>query len=364
MFSDTARSELECSVIVVATSSAARVDLVERICGASPWRKAEGAFVIASDRRFLGQGVRLALTAIDPDQLARSGANADVVIALDASSLIQARKLAADRPGSVCLMIADEAGRPQPEQPWEVRCEPEALLRRCLDEFLSGVEAGRVNQEVRLSDPSTREALTTSARLEVLGHLQAQWGECVQEFNSTRPASRPYWFVVECAPTPGRPFWSYGTVGLSLAPQLPTQAPRIEVVAYSPQRAPQVPGCLLGLCRVIDSASPDDFPVKSGDTIELEGPGLERAFGLVPAPEDDSFHEFPSEGVSAFGMLAEGAKVAFLQLVPLSDRECAEARVSGAVEVVARLGRTGARRAEGWPGLEEAPARKWWKFWG
>ncbi len=297
--------------------------------------------------------------------MARSGANADIVIALDASSLIYARQLSSDRSGTVCLMIADEAGGPQSDGPWEVKCEPESLQRRCLDEFLLGIEAGRVHQEVRLTDPWTRDALTATARLDVLSHLQTCWGECVQEFNPTRlPASRPYWFVAECAPTPDRPFWSYGTVGLSLAPQAPpTQAARLEVVAYSPQRDARLPGYLLGLCGVIDSASADDRPVKSGDTIELAGPGLQRTFGLVPAPEGDSFQEFPGGGVSGSGMLAEGAKVAFLQLVPLSAVECDEARVSGAVEVVARLGRTGARRAEGWPGPEKTQSRKWWKFW-
>ena len=206
MFSDAGSGELECSVIVVSTSSEARVEMAKRLCGAFSGRMIDGAFVITSDRRFLGQGVRLALADVDPDQLSRSGANADIVIALDASSLVQARQLSADRSGNVCLMIPDDAGGPQLERTWEVRCEPDApLLERCLDEFLLGVEQGRVHHEVRLTDPSTREALTMSARLDVLGHLQARWGECVQEFNPTRqPESRPYWFVVECPPSPGR----------------------------------------------------------------------------------------------------------------------------------------------------------------
>jgi hypothetical protein len=356
VFSDAAKREIEACVAVVSSSDEARAETVKRL-GATG-AGADGVFLIASTRRFLGQGLRLAVTATPPEGLDALRPVVDLIIVLDEGSLAQARELAATRPGAVCLLLVN-CGAPRAAPAWEISGSPEELPGRCLDEVLLGIEQNRLQHELRLTDPSTREALERSARVEVLGHVGESWGECVEEFMPTPlPVGRPYWFVAAFAPREGGPFWSYATVGLSLSPQ---QATRLELVAYSREHAPAVADALLTVCSLVERAAPEDPALAAGHTIELEG---SRFFGLVRAPEADSFHAFPSREVSSFGLIAGPAQVAFLQLVPITAEEGAEAQQTGADALVARLGRTGARRAEGWEPLSRTTsARPWWKFW-
>lgn len=356
VFSDAASREIEACVAVVSRSDEARAETVKRLGGAEA--RGDGVFLIASTRRFLGQGLRLAVTATAPEGLAPLRQFVDLIIVLDEASLAQARELTATRPGTVCLLLIN-CGSPRAAPAWEVSGSPEELLACCLDEFLLGIEQHRLQHELRLTDPSTREALIRSARLEVLSHLGEPWGECVEEFMPTRlPVSRPYWFVAAFAPHRGRPFWSYATVGLSLSPQ---HTARLELVAYSREYAPAVADALLAVCSFVEGAAPEDPALAVGHTIQLEGP---RFFGLVRAPEVGSFHEFPSGEVTSFGLIAGLARVAFLQLVPLTAEQGAEAQRTGAVALVAKLGRTGGRRTEGWePMPRPASAGPWWKFW-
>ncbi len=354
MFTNRQTQEIEVLVVIASTVAKDR----ERL----------GALLTGLTERFLGHTVRVRLVD-GPDVV-----HADLVVVTEQPTDFRGA-LAARDDESICFL---NVGASEPGGSWNVITSEEELPGRAREAINRGLE-GRFAHEERLDDPSTKKALVLGARLEIMSHVQAHWGEAQSEYTLAElPHDRPYFFALECSARRERPFWSYATIGLSLKPQasLPDFAPYVELVAYSPVADRRVADVLFAAASLITNAEAGDPPLKPLDTIDLSGAGLcHDLFVLAPAPEPESFALFPStEPLSAqidagrsgiqFNLVVNGTetpscRVSFLQLVPVTEEQLHAARTDPTT-VLAKLERTNGRRAEGWTSLAR---RTWWKFW-
>jgi len=341
MFTDHSTNEISIHVVVASTLDEERNRIARRLEGLST--------------RFLGHAVLVKVTA-ESDL-----ANADMIIATAHSADLGAA-LADRDDGSFCILNLGPSGLPGS---WSVVASEAELSKEVMTQLNRGLDEGRFAHETRLDDPFTKEAMIMGARLEIMSHVQEYWGEANSEYNLAElPQDRPYYFALECAPSRERSFWSYATVGLSLMPQpsLPDVASCVELVAYSPVADQRVADALFAAATHVANAEPGDPALKPFDTLDMSGAELcHDFFVLAPVPEPDGFKEFPAESSLRFNLAVAGteepcSKVVFLQLVPVTKGELDKARTDPR-SVLDSLGRTGARRADGWSKL--APRSRW-----
>lgn len=153
MFTDHSNNEISIHVVVASTIDEER----ERI----------GRLLEGLTARFLGHGVRVKVTT-EADL-----ANADLIVATDHPTNLRAA-LAARDDRSVCVL---SVGTSEVPGSWKVVTSEAELPRQVLAELNRGLDEGRFAQETRLDDPFTKEAMVLGARLEIMSHMQAHWGE-------------------------------------------------------------------------------------------------------------------------------------------------------------------------------------------
>ena len=221
-----------------------------------------------------------------------------------------------------------------------------ALLLALKDERLS---------EVVLGPEESREALEFMARARLVGHYGEHLGETLAEYEAAvaLPDGRRV-IVVEHGPQEGRPFWTYATAGLSLRPQpAGGREPQLELLAYSPERSQGVADALIAVAHQIACSGAEEPPYQRHDTLDLEGlPLIHTSFVLAPAPETTDLLEFPAPQKNPenirFTVAAGSEPVTFLQLLPVSAAELAEANAGGTPALLAKHRAQGRARSSGW----------------
>ncbi|NTX51658.1 suppressor of fused domain protein [Myxococcus sp. CA039A] len=233
-------------------------------------------------------------------------------------------------------------------------------------ELLSGLKENRVKEWVPSQEEKASGDRMTS-RVQLVSHYGEFFGEGVHEYGPWEPsANAPPFYVMRHPPTKDRPYYTYATFGVSTSPQAAGgPEPRIELLAYSTDENDRVVERLVAVALMIKSASSEDTPFKTYDTVDL-GDTTEpnSRFALVPPEEVPAFSSFPNRKREPQQLLftqAVGAKkdadarVTFVKLLPLTSDEA-----SFAAEKTTRalLKKMGSRpKHQGWGPVTE-PATK------
>ncbi|MCZ2109609.1 MAG: suppressor of fused domain protein, partial [Dehalococcoidia bacterium] len=235
-----------------------------------------------------------------------------------------------------------------------------------------GLKDGRV-EESKASPEDQRAGNQMIARVAVVSHYGEFFGEGTHEFGPWRAADNaPDFYIMLHPPTAQRPYFTYGTFGLSIAPQpAGGPSPRLELVAYSEKEDERVAQYLLTAARMVATASASDPAFKANDTVDIG----DDHFILVVPDEAPSFARFPNEArkpgdvrfTFSVGARDEAdAQVAFLQLMPVSAKESQFATEKGTPALLGKLGKR--PKYSGWeklsaPQPQDAKPKPSWKFW-
>jgi hypothetical protein len=224
----------------------------------------------------------------------------------------------------------------------------EALFAKLGEAVVAGVADGSMT-EWQPSPEKRRAGLEMNARARLIGHFASFLGEVVDEYTPEPPlAGRPGFVVVELAPSPERPFWTYATAGLSLfAQEGGGKSPRLELFVRTPERARTVVDILMMLGRQVLLRTAEDGPYDAYDALRLppDVPAPSRDFFLSPCRESAAFLAFPSVSTrpedvrftyAITGDLETHVPVAFLDLVPATPEEIDLAKKLGARAVLER----------------------------
>lgn len=223
-----------------------------------------------------------------------------------------------------------------------------ALLDRIGAALVEGVRTGRI-AEWQETPEQRRAGLELHARARLLGHYTTVWGEPVGEYSPAHPvAGRPGFVVTEHPPTPGRPFWTYATAGLSLWAQEAGGAdPRLELIAKQPERARALVEILMIFAREAHLRTAEHGAYERFHALRLPAsvPAPVHDFFLAPSREPPALHAFPDlaarpEDVrftyAITGTTEQTVSIAFLDVVPASPEEITLAQKLGAKAVLER----------------------------
>lgn len=235
---------------------------------------------------------------------------------------------------------------------WEV-------LRAVVDELKVGLAKGWV-VETQGSTEGPRSGDDAQARALLVSHYADSFGREMREFTpSEMLPGRPAFGVLECEPSPERPYWTYASAGVSLWPQLPGGPnPRLEFLAYTAQKDSSVAHLLAVLAHQIFTLGAGDAPYKMFDTVSLTGVGLSQEhFLLAPAPESERLLSFPDPKVdpdaarfvvAATGQIESPLSLAFIHAVPLLRDELSFAAERGGKALFEKLDLARRGKSFGW----------------
>lgn len=171
---------------------------------------------------------------------------------------------------------------------------------------------------------------------------------------------RPDFLVLEFAPRPERPYWTYLTAGLSFVPQAAGGSmPHLELIAYSPAQEGRIADVLLMASHDVATADPLAQPFQAYDLWAAEVYGM-TDFVLVPAREPEAFLDFPNlekrHEDARYVLALTGAtdrRVALnvLTLVPLSQEQWRRAHRVGSATMLQEIGWSELPKTFGWAAM-------------